>query len=77
MISQFLDVATTAAILYVVAAGLLIIFGVMKIINFAHGGFLTMGGYCVVAVADLGLHPLLAIPFSFVFGAVVGMMWVD
>ena len=74
MISQFLDVATTAAILYVVAAGLLIIFGVMKIINFAHGGFLTMGGYCVVAVADLGLHPLFAIPFSFVFGAVVGMI---
>ena len=32
-----LDIVTTAAILFVVAAGLLIIFGVMKIINFAHG----------------------------------------
>ena len=67
------DIVTSAAILYVVAAGLLIVFGVMKIINFAHGGFLTMGGYSVLAVSNLGLNPLLAIPFSFVFGAVVGM----
>jgi urea transport system permease protein len=73
MMSHILDVVTSAAVLYVVAAGLLIIFGVMKIINFAHGGFLTMGGYCVVAVSNLGLDPLLAIPVSFVFGAVAGM----
>jgi urea transport system permease protein len=73
MISQLLDIATSAAILYVVAAGLLIVFGVMKIINFAHGGFLTMGGYSALAVTDLGLNPVWAIPFSFVVGAVVGM----
>jgi branched-chain amino acid transport system permease protein len=73
MISHLLDVVTSAAILYVVAAGLLIVFGVMKIINFAHGGFLTMGGYSVLAVSDLGLNPLLALPVSFVFGAAVGM----
>ena len=34
-VSQTLDIVTTAAILYVVAAGLLIVFGVMKIIKFA------------------------------------------
>src|SRR5207253_9226005 len=73
MISQILDIATSAAILYVVAAGLLIVFGVMKIINFAHGGFLTMGGYSALAVVDLGLDPLLAIPFWVVVGAVAGM----
>src|SRR5258705_9946589 len=71
--AQLLDIVTTAAILYAVAAGLLIVFGVMKIINFAHGGFLTVGGYCVVAVTNFGFDPLLAIPVSFVFGAVVGM----
>ncbi|MBY0611750.1 MAG: branched-chain amino acid ABC transporter permease [Beijerinckiaceae bacterium] len=74
MTSQILDILTSAAILYVVAAGLLIVFGVMKIINFAHGGFLTMGGYCALATADLGLSPLFAIPISFLFGAVVGMV---
>jgi branched-chain amino acid transport system permease protein len=73
MTSHVLDVVTSAAILYVVAAGLLIVFGVMKIINFAHGGFLTIGGYSVLAVSSLGLNPLLALPVSFVFGAAVGM----
>ncbi|MBV9521804.1 MAG: branched-chain amino acid ABC transporter permease, partial [Alphaproteobacteria bacterium] len=48
MSAQLLDIITTAAILYVVAAGLLIIFGVMKIINFAHGGFVTIGGYAAL-----------------------------
>jgi len=40
-----LDILTTSAILFVVAAGLMVILGVMKLINFAHGAFLTVGGY--------------------------------
>ena len=32
-----LDILTTAAILFIVSIGLLAIFGVLKIINFAHG----------------------------------------
>ena len=52
-----LDIVTTAAILFAVAAGLLIVFGVMKIINFAHGGFLTIGGYSALLVTKLGWNP--------------------
>lgn len=69
-----LDIITTAAILYAVAAGLLIVFGVMKIINFAHGGFLTVGGYSALLVTKLGLNPWWAIAFAFVIGAVFGMV---
>lgn len=71
--STILDIVTTAAILYVVAAGLLLVFGVMKIINFAHGGFLTVGGYSALLVTHLGLHPWWAPAFAFVIGAVCGM----
>ena len=45
MTALVLDITTTAAILFAVASGLLIILGVLKIVNFAHGGFLTIGGY--------------------------------
>lgn len=69
-----LDIITTAAILYAVAAGLLIVFGVMKIINFAHGGFLTVGGYSALLVTKLGLNPWWAIAFAFVIGALCGMV---
>ena len=71
---QLLDIVTTAAILYSVAAGLLIIFGVMKIINFAHGGFLTLGGYSALLVTKLGWHPWWALPVAFVIGFVFGML---
>ena len=70
--AQFLDIVTTAAILYAVAAGLLIVFGVMKIINFAHGGFLTIGGYSALIVTRLGWNPWWSLGFAVVIGVVCG-----
>jgi branched-chain amino acid transport system permease protein len=70
--AQLLDIVTTAAILYAVAAGLLIVFGVMKIINFAHGGFLTIGGYSALIVTRLGWNPWWALGFAVVIGVVCG-----
>lgn len=67
-----LDIVTTAAILFIVAAGLMTIFGVLKIINFAHAAWLTVGAYCAVAVGQAGLNPWLALPLAFVAGAVLG-----
>ncbi len=72
MLDLLLDIVTTAAILFVVAAGLLIVFGVLKIINFAHGGFLTIGGYAALIVTQLGLSPYLAAPFALMVGLVLG-----
>jgi urea transport system permease protein len=69
-----LDIITTAAILFIVAAGLLAIFGVLKIINFAHGAWLTVGGYCAVVTTNLGLSPWLALPLAFIVGAVLGAL---
>lgn len=67
-----LDMVSTAAILFVVATGLLAIFGVLKIINFAHGAWLTIGGYCAVVTVGLGLNPWLAFPLAFLVGALLG-----
>ena len=72
MLDLVLDVVTTAAILFVVAAGLLIVFGVLKIINFAHGGFLTVGGYAALVATELGISPWLAAPLALVVGLVLG-----
>ena len=68
-----LDILTTTAILYAVAAGLLLIFGVMKIINFAHGAFLTIGAYASLVAAQLGLSPWAAFPLALLAGGVAGM----
>src|SRR3984957_18644656 len=68
----FLDVVTTAAILFIVSIGLLAIFGVLKIINFAHGAWLTIGAYCAVVAVKLGLNPWAGLPIAFVAGAILG-----
>jgi urea transport system permease protein len=72
--AQLLDIITTAAILFSVATGLLLVFGVMKIINFAHGGFLTVGGYSALLVTNLGLNPWWSLLFAFVIGFGCGMI---
>lgn len=73
--SLLFDIFTTAAVLFIVTCGLLLIFGVMKIINFAHGGFLTLGGYAPLLVTQWGwnawLGGPLALAVGLVFGAVV------
>lgn len=73
MLNLLLDIVTTAAILFIVSAGLLMIFGVMKIINFSHGAFLTVGGYASVVVAQSGLNWWWSVPFSLVVGFLLGM----
>jgi len=72
VISLFLDIVTSAAILFILSAGLLIIFGVMNILNFAHAGLLSVGAYVALTVTQLGLSPWLAIPLSFASGFVAG-----
>jgi urea transport system permease protein len=69
-----LDAVTTAAILFAVASGLMIILGVMKLINFAHGAFLTIGGYAALVVTQLGWSPWLAAPFAAAVGLVLGLV---
>jgi branched-subunit amino acid ABC-type transport system permease component len=73
MLNLGLDVVTTAAILFIVSAGLLMVFGVMKIINFSHGAFLTTGGYASVLVEHAGLNWWWGVPCALVIGFVAGM----
>ena len=74
MTETLLDILTSAAILYVVAAGLMIVFGVMKIINFSHGAFITIGGYSALAVTRLGWNPWLSLLFATIVGMACGLI---
>jgi branched-chain amino acid transport system permease protein len=59
-----------------VAMGLTLIFGVLDIVNFAHGAFLAVALYITVEmVGRMGVHPYLAllvsVPLMFLLGAAV------
>ncbi|MGE0750201.1 MAG: branched-chain amino acid ABC transporter permease [Variibacter sp.] len=62
-------------LLGLVALGLALIFGVMRVVNFAHGEFITLGAFATyLLVTHLGVSPLVGIPLSFVLGAAVGAL---
>jgi branched-subunit amino acid ABC-type transport system permease component len=69
---ELFDVLTTAAVLYIVALGLLVVYGVLKIINLAHGAFLALGSYAAVIATWLGWNPWSALLIALAGGVTVG-----
>ena len=62
-------------VLAMVALGLTIIFGMMDIVNFAHGEFLMIGMYTGLLTAQAtGLDPLLTLPAAAVVGFLLGIV---
>ena len=67
-----------AAILFLVAAGLQLVFGVQKIINLACGSFYALGAYfgitAVTAAVNMGLPPPLFLPVLIAAGLLIGLV---
>ncbi|MBW2704845.1 MAG: branched-chain amino acid ABC transporter permease [Deltaproteobacteria bacterium] len=62
-------------VLAMVALGLTIIFGVMDIVNFAHGEFLMIGMYTGLLTAQAtGLDPLFMLPAAAAVGFLLGIV---
>lgn len=65
LIEAVLHGLASGAVYGLIALGLSLQFGVMKIINFAHGSFLMVTMYAAVwLTAWLGVHPLIVVPFA-------------
>src|SRR5881227_2375613 len=67
-----------AALLFLVAAGLQLVFGVQKIINLACGSFYALGAYFGVTLVgyatQYGLPPWLLLPVLIVAGVLLGFI---
>lgn len=72
---QILNALQYGLLLFLVASGLTLIFGIMGIINLAHGSFYMLGAYLAFALTsltgNLGLAILLGIPLAFALGALL------
>jgi len=62
------------ALLFLLAAGLTLIFGVMRIVNLAHGSYFLLGGYVALSVIWTTGSWLLALPVAALVLAAIGMM---
>ena len=67
-----------AAVLFLVAAGLQLVFGVQKIVNLACGSFYALGAYFgvtfITTATSLGLSPWLIFPALIVSGILLGVI---
>jgi len=76
MIGQVIISGVLSGALYsMVALGLALIFGVMRVINIAHGPLLMLGSYVTFFLySRLGMNPFLTVPVAMAVLFVVGML---
>ena len=53
LLVQFISGLTTAMVLFLLASGLTLVFGVMNVINFAHGAFYMLGAYLAFTMTQM------------------------
>lgn len=58
---QVLNGLSFGALLFLLASGLTLVFGLMRIVNMAHGAFYMLGGYIGVVIATLTGNLLVAV----------------
>ena len=58
LFAQFVSGLSRAMILFIMASGLTLVFGVMRVINFAHGSFYMVGAYLAFTATFLLSGPL-------------------
>lgn len=72
---QMLNALQYGLLLFLVAIGLTLVFGIMGIINLAHGSFYMLGAYMAFVLTgmtgNLMLTIAIGIPLAFVFGALL------
>jgi branched-chain amino acid transport system permease protein len=74
LITQTLNGLFSAALLFLIASGLTLAFGVMKIVNIAHGSFYMLGVYVAYTVILRTQNLLLATVVAVVVVAAVGFV---
>lgn len=57
-----IQILYAVASLFIVSAGLAVIFGMMKVINLAHGEFMMLGAYATIGAVHVGVPLWIAIP---------------
>ena len=75
VVQSLLDGVLMGGVYALAALGLSLIFGVLKITNFAHGAMMTVGMYVVFALGTgFGLNPYAALPAAMVLMFIIGFL---
>ncbi len=74
LIQQFINGLSVGSIYALIALGYTLVYGIIKLINFAHGEIMMMGAYfAFITVITMGLPFLATLIFSMVLAAILGV----
>src|SRR5512143_2247988 len=71
LFSQFMSGIARAALLFLVASGLSLTFGVLRILNFAHGSLYMLGAFIAYSIWKFLLMPVLGFYIATILAALV------
>ena len=71
---QVLNGLQYGLLLFLISSGLTLVFGVLGIINLAHGSLFMVGAYVTFLVAQAGAGLWLSLPLAIVGGAALGVL---
>ena len=74
LLEQTLNGLQFGLMLFLLAAGLTLVFGIMDMINLAHGSLYMIGAYFAATVAEASGSFLVAVPAAIIGTAIVGML---
>lgn len=74
LIQTFISGLSLGSIYALIALGYTMVYGIAKMLNFAHGDIIMVGAYtCIVAVGTMNLPPVVAILLAIVVCALLGV----
>src|SRR5688572_12206099 len=74
MLEHALNIVTTCSIFFAVSVGLLIVLSIMRVVNLAHGAFLTLGGYAAVWLSEHDWNQWLVFALAPAVGFGIGLI---
>jgi branched-chain amino acid transport system permease protein len=64
---------TLGSVYAIIALGYTMVYGIVRMLNFAHGDVIMVGGYISLIAIGTGLHPLLALVAAMITCTVLGV----
>lgn len=73
-LNQLINGVHVGSIYALIALGYTMVYGIVKLINFAHGDILMVGAYTIVVMVNMwGMHPVLSIIVSIIICVTFGV----
>lgn len=73
-INILLDGLSLGAIYALIALGYTMVYGIAKMLNFAHGDIIMVGAYAILCTVSINAHPILALVSAVVICTAMGIL---